>query len=449
MTVLNALTRNDYIASSGQTIFPYTFETFDSGDLVVLQNGTVLSEGSGYTVSGVGVDAGGDITLLTGAATSDSIIVYLDMALSRTINYQNAGDFLSSEVNDDFDRLWLALQQGKTDVNRAIRKPYIDDGLINMELPAASDRSQKLLAFDATGAVIAQEYTDGIQVLSRDSYIGDGSTTIFQLTASVASTLAITVVVDGLVQDANSYSISNGTSLIFSEAPPESSLIEVRSFTQSEIVATDLTTIEHTGDGSTVTFALTTNGVKQNSFVYIDGIYQFKNTYSVSGSSITFSAAPPSLSEIEVVVASFTTSELLVPADDSVNTAQLVHGSVTEPKIATGAVTEDKIATGAITADKIASVPIAVGIVTEVTAVSITATVNTLVYVSAATQTITLPLLAIKGQTVGIVVGNFVDTTVARNGSKIMSLSEDFTIDTAYLSIKFLYTDTTQGWIMA
>ena len=113
------------------------------------------------------------------------------------------------------------------------------------------------------------------------------------------------------------------------------------------------------------------------------------------------------------------------------------------------AVTTAKIADDAVTADKIASEPIAVGIVTVATAVSLTATVNTHVYVSASTQTITLPATPTIGQRVMITVGNFVDTVVARNGSNIMASATDFTMDSAYLSIQFIYIDITQGWIIA
>jgi hypothetical protein len=30
-----------------------------------------------------------------------------------------------------------------------------------------------------------------------------------------------------------------------------------------------------------------------------------------------------------------------------------------------------------------------------------------------------------------------------------MSLAEDLTMDTAYLSIQFIYTDSTRGWIIS
>lgn len=91
----------------------------------------------------------------------------------------------------------------------------------------------------------------------------------------------------------------------------------------------------------------------------------------------------------------------------------------------------------------------ALTVATVVTATSITATANTHVYVSAATQTITLPASPTIGQRVLITVGNFIDTVVGRNGSNIMSSATDLTMDVAYLSIQFIYTDATQGWVMS
>ena len=91
---------------------------------------------------------------------------------------------------------------------------------------------------------------------------------------------------------------------------------------------------------------------------------------------------------------------------------------------------------------------VAVGIASIVTSSSVTATVNKHFYVSAAGQTITLPASPTIGQRVLITVGNFTNTVVARNGSKIMSLTANMTLDKAYLSIQFIYTDATQGWIM-
>ena len=57
-----------------------------------------------------------------------------------------------------------------------------------------------------------------------------------------------------------------------------------------------------TGTGSQVTFTLSAASFGENyTFVYINGVYQNKNTYSVSGTSVVFSTAPPYTSLIEVM----------------------------------------------------------------------------------------------------------------------------------------------------
>jgi hypothetical protein len=57
-----------------------------------------------------------------------------------------------------------------------------------------------------------------------------------------------------------------------------------------------------TGNGSTVAFTLTYDPLSENNtFVFIDGVYQNKNTYSLSAKVITFSEAPPVSSSIEIL----------------------------------------------------------------------------------------------------------------------------------------------------
>lgn len=56
-----------------------------------------------------------------------------------------------------------------------------------------------------------------------------------------------------------------------------------------------------TGDGADTTFVLASAPADENSTeVYISGVYQQKNTYSVAGATITFSEAPPINASIEV-----------------------------------------------------------------------------------------------------------------------------------------------------
>lgn len=61
--------------------------------------------------------------------------------------------------------------------------------------------------------------------------------------------------------------------------------------------------------------------------------------------------------------------------------------------------------------------------------------------------TITLPSSPSAGWEVAINVGNFINTIIARNGSNIMGLAEDLTVNIAYASLNFVYSgDATQGW---
>jgi hypothetical protein len=56
-----------------------------------------------------------------------------------------------------------------------------------------------------------------------------------------------------------------------------------------------------TGTGSNVTFALGGTPTNENTTgVYINGVYQQKNTYSLSGANLVFSEAPPLNATIEV-----------------------------------------------------------------------------------------------------------------------------------------------------
>ena len=56
-----------------------------------------------------------------------------------------------------------------------------------------------------------------------------------------------------------------------------------------------------TGTGIQVNFTLTSAPTDENNTqVYVNGVYQQKNTFSLSGTTLTFSTAPPYTSTIEV-----------------------------------------------------------------------------------------------------------------------------------------------------
>jgi hypothetical protein len=58
-----------------------------------------------------------------------------------------------------------------------------------------------------------------------------------------------------------------------------------------------------TGTGSQVQFTLPVQVLETSTNIYINGVYQQKNTYSIANNVITFSQAPPITSKIEVMYA--------------------------------------------------------------------------------------------------------------------------------------------------
>ena len=111
--------------------------------------------------------------------------------------------------------------------------------------------------------------------------------------------------------------------------------------------ATNVSLNEFTGNGSTTAFTLSADpSTENNTQVYIDGVYQEKGTYAVSGTTLTFSTAPPNGTSIEVMA--FTASSIGVPTDDTVSTAKIVNDAVTQAKIADDAVGADQLASSAV-----------------------------------------------------------------------------------------------------
>jgi hypothetical protein len=97
------------------------------------------------------------------------------------------------------------------------------------------------------------------------------------------------------------------------------------------------------GTGSQTAFTLTSAPASENNtFVYITGLYQEKDTYSLSGTTLTFSEAPPTgTSNIEVCYT--TPLSIGTPSDGTVTTAKIVDANVTTAKLADGAVTLAKM----------------------------------------------------------------------------------------------------------
>ena len=135
---------------------------------------------------------------------------------------------------------------------------------------------------------------------AKNTFTGDGSTTAFTLTKTMSSEDGLIVFIDGVYQADNVYSVS-GTTLTFATAPVNSRVIEVFQL-EGGIVGTAPIVNTMTGDGSDTTLTLSVAPISENqTFLTIDGVVQHKSTYSISGTTLTFSTAPPTGTAVECI----------------------------------------------------------------------------------------------------------------------------------------------------
>lgn len=94
--------RVSYIATAGQTVFPFTFKIFTNTNLTVYKNSIALVLSTNYTVT-INGDSGGEVTLLAGASLSDEIVIVRSLPITREFDYQDNGDFFADTVDNDQD----------------------------------------------------------------------------------------------------------------------------------------------------------------------------------------------------------------------------------------------------------------------------------------------------------------------------------------------------------
>ena len=139
------------VANGVTTVFPFGFKILSEADLVVLLDD--VEAVSGFTVSGVGVETGGNVTFSVPPANGVKVTRALQPELMRAVDYQQFGDWLSPEVNNDFDRIWLALQMLNHNDKRSLRIS-VDNIIDQTILETPAERAGKIIGFDASGNVI-------------------------------------------------------------------------------------------------------------------------------------------------------------------------------------------------------------------------------------------------------------------------------------------------------
>jgi len=185
---------------------------------------------------------------------------------------------------------------------------------------ARSFSSSNKVELRVTAGLITDAVADALaSSFAKNAFTGDGTTTDFTLSQSPNSEDDLIVFIEGVFQNQSTYSLS-GTTLTFSTAPANTRAIVVYTV-KAAVSGANLNHDQFTASGSAA-FTLSIAPINENNTqVFIDGVYQQKTDYAVSGTTLTFDTAPASGAIVEVMT--FTQTEVNVPTADSVTTASI------------------------------------------------------------------------------------------------------------------------------
>ena len=152
----------------------------------------------------------------------------------------------------------------------------------------------------ATTEIEIMHYVAVDGVIEVDEFVGDGTTTAFATSLSIINEDATQVYVSGVYQSKLTYG-TTGNVVSFTTAPPNGANIEIVHI--KALALSGFNKNNFVGTGSQTAFTLNTTVNEENmTFVFLEGIYQDKSTYGISGSTLTFATAPQSGYNVEVMV---------------------------------------------------------------------------------------------------------------------------------------------------
>ena len=163
MTVTSTNQKVSFSGNGSTTVFAYNFKIFAETDLLVIlrsSTGTETTQNltSNYTVSGVGVTSGGNVTMGTAPASGTTLVIQRVQPQLQGLDLVPNDPFPAQSMEDALDKLVFNVQTLNEEVGRAI-KASTTNTINGTEFTiSATDRANKLFSFDSSGDLnIAQE----------------------------------------------------------------------------------------------------------------------------------------------------------------------------------------------------------------------------------------------------------------------------------------------------
>ena len=239
------------------------------------------------------VAAGNNISLTTDAATDT-------LTISSTAS-GGGGTVTIQRNNYTGDGSTVAYGVSSTVVSENNIQIYLDGVYQDKDTFTATGNTVTFsTAPPATTEIEIMHYVAVDGVIEVDEFVGDGTTTAFATSLSIINEDATQVYVSGVYQSKLTYQ-TTGNVVSFTTAPPNGANIEIVHI--KALALSGFNKNNFVGTGSQTAFTLSTTVNEENmTFVFLEGIYQDKSTYGISGSTLTFATAPQNGYNVEVMV---------------------------------------------------------------------------------------------------------------------------------------------------
>ena len=152
------ITDGPYTGNGLADEYSFSFRIEDASQIAVYETDTagtvaLLTEGSDYTVSGIGVDGGGTVTRSAGVLpTNFTWYIRSDYKYTQKTDFNSQGGFFPDVHEMAFDKLTFLVQQMLDRQNRSLKFPDSYTGSLNPELPAPG--TGLYLRWDSNGNII-------------------------------------------------------------------------------------------------------------------------------------------------------------------------------------------------------------------------------------------------------------------------------------------------------
>ena len=166
MTVSTTIIKNFHNGNASTTNFAYQFRILEDTDLlVIIRTNSTGAEATKtlsthYTVAGAGDASGGSITFTSGnvPASGETVVIRRNVPQTQAIDYIANDPFPAETHEEGLDRGTMVAQQVAEESDRSIKLSRTNTMTSTEFTVGATDRANKILAFDSSGEIsVTQE----------------------------------------------------------------------------------------------------------------------------------------------------------------------------------------------------------------------------------------------------------------------------------------------------